>query len=248
MPSAETTHFGYREVSAAEKPRLVRGVFERVARRYDVMNDLMSAGLHRLWKAALVDWLRPRPTMHLVDVAGGTGDIAFRFLAAGGGRASLLDINPAMLAVGRQRARRARVDPQRLDWLCGDGERLPLPPRGVDAWTCAFGLRNMTDVPAALAEARRVLKPGGRFLALEFSRLALPNLEPVYDAYSFRVIPRLGQWVAGDREAYQYLVESIRRFPEQRRFAQMIEAAGFGNVAWRNLAGGVAALHSAWAI
>lgn len=241
------THFGFRAVPAAEKAGLVRGVFDRVARRYDVMNDLMSAGLHRVWKAALIDWLRPRAGMALLDVAGGTGDIAFRFLDAGGGHATLCDINAAMLSVGRGRAAKRGLE-SRLDWLCGDGEKLPLAAARFDAYTCAFGLRNMTDVPAALAEARRVLKPGGRLLVLEFSRIAVPNLEPLYDAYSFRVIPRIGALVARDREAYQYLVESIRRFPDQQRFADMLSAAGFGRVRWRNLAGGVAALHSAWAV
>jgi len=247
MP-AGNTHFGFQDVPRRAKAGLVRDVFDRVARRYDVMNDLMSAGLHRLWKMALVDWLRPRPGMHLLDVAGGTGDIAFRVLDAGGGRVTVCDINASMLAVGRQRAARRRLNPERLAFLCGDGEHLPVASASVDAYTCAFGLRNMTDVPAALAEARRVLKPGGRFLALEFSRLALPNLAPLYDAYSFKVIPRIGAVVARDRDAYQYLVESIRRFPDQAAFARMIEAAGLGRPVWRNLAGGVAALHSAWAV
>jgi demethylmenaquinone methyltransferase / 2-methoxy-6-polyprenyl-1,4-benzoquinol methylase len=247
MPTDSDTHFGFRTVPAAEKAGLVRGVFDRVARRYDVMNDLMSAGLHRVWKAALIDWLRPRAGMALIDVAGGTGDIAFRFLDAGGGTVTLCDINPSMLAVGRARAARRGFE-SRLEWLCGDGEKLPLAAASFDAYTCGFGLRNMTDVPAALAEARRVLKPGGRLIVLEFSHLALPNLAPLYDAYSFRVIPRIGALVARDREAYQYLVESIRRFPDQQRFADMLTAAGFGRVRWRNLAGGVAALHSAWAV
>jgi len=246
--SDATTHFGFRTVARGEKAGLVRDVFDRVARRYDVMNDLMSAGLHRVWKAALIDWLRPRAGMHLLDVAGGTGDIAFRFLDDGGGRASLCDINAEMLGVGRQRAAKRGLGEERLAWLCGNGEALPVASASVDAYTCAFGLRNMTDVPAALAEARRVLRPGGRLLVLEFSRLAVPNLEPLYDAYSFRVIPKIGEWVARDRAAYQYLVESIRRFPDQPRFGGMLEAAGFGRVAWRNLAGGVAALHSAWAV
>jgi len=248
VATAGSTHFGFQTVTRDDKARLVRGVFDRVARRYDLMNDVMSLGLHRAWKAALIDWLRPRDTMHLLDVAGGTGDIGFRFLGAGGGRVSLLDINPSMLAVGRLRAVRAGIGPERLDWLCGDGEALPLGSSSVDAYTCAFGLRNMTDVAAALGEARRVLKPGGRLLVLEFSRLAVANLAPLYDAYSFRVIPQLGALIGRDRAAYQYLVESIRRFPDQDRFQAMIEAVGFARVSWRNLAGGVAALHSAWAV
>ncbi len=244
------THFGFETVPRSEKAGRVRAVFDSVAGRYDLMNDLMSGGLHRLWKSALIDWLRPRADMHLLDLAGGTGDIAFRFLERthGRGHVSIVDINAEMLRVGRGRtARRGRGDGH-VDWLCGDGEALPLKDRAVDAVTIAFGIRNCTDIAAVLAESRRVLRPGGRFLCLEFSHLAVAGLAPVYDAYSFRVLPRLGQMVAGDGAAYRYLAESIRRFPDQDRFAGMISTAGFDVVRYRNLAGGVAAMHSGWAV
>ena len=240
------TDFGYRRVKAEEKARLVRQVFDSVAPRYDLMNDLMSGGIHRLWKAELIDRLAPRPGQTLLDVAGGTGDIAERFLArAGAGFAVVCDVNLSMLNEGRDRA----IDAGRLAdiaWACGDAERLPVPDAAVDAYTIAFGLRNVTDIPAALAEARRVLKPGGRFLCLEFCRVETPLLRQAYDLYSFAVLPLLGAVVARDREAYQYLVESIRRFPPQAELARMMEAAGFDQVSFRNLTGGIAALHSGW--
>ncbi|HEX6958630.1 MAG TPA: class I SAM-dependent methyltransferase [Ferrovibrio sp.] len=258
------TWFGFREVAESEKAPLVRGVFDSVAGRYDLMNDLMSGGIHRLWKASMIAWLAPRPGLHLVDVAGGTGDIAFRILdriggpeaaAASGSRITVCDMTPAMLAVGRDRA----IDRGllagsgsgggwRIGWVAGDAESLPLADRSCDAYTIAFGLRNVTRIDRALAEARRVLRPGGRFLCLEFSRVALPVLAGLYDLYSFRVLPLLGQMVAGDRESYQYLVESIRRFPPQEDLAARIAAAGLGQVKFRNLSGGIAALHSAWRI
>ncbi|MDP6704831.1 MAG: class I SAM-dependent methyltransferase [Alphaproteobacteria bacterium] len=241
--------FGFRRVPKADKATLVRDVFDTVARRYDVMNDLMSLGAHRVWKRALIDWLRPRPEMHLVDLAGGTGDIATRYLSAGGGRVTVVDINGEMLSVGRRRvARRLADGGGEIAWVQGDAERLPLVDGAADAVTIAFGIRNCTDIAAVLREARRVLKPGGRFLCLEFSRLALPGLAGLYDSYSFRLIPGLGAVVAGDRQAYRYLVESIRRFPDQSQFAAMIDEAGLARVNWRNLAGGVAAIHSAWRI
>jgi len=248
-PSAETTHFGFREVPRRAKAGLVREVFDSVAGRYDVMNDLMSLGLHRLWKRALVDWLRPRPGMQLADLAGGTGDIAFRFLelAGGGAAATVVDINASMLAVGRARAGR-HGHAGAVSWTVGDAERLPLADASVDAVTIAFGIRNCTEPAAVLREAHRVLRFGGRFLCLEFSRLALPGLSPLYDAWSFQAIPRIGQLVTRDRDAYVYLVESIRRFPEQERFAAMLAEAGLAQVAWRNLSGGVAAMHSGWKI
>jgi len=251
-PGAHETDFGFRKVPIDEKRRLVRGVFSRVASDYDLMNDLMSAGIHRLWKNEMVAWLRPRPGIEVVDVAGGTGDIAFRILeraggAAAGVRVTVLDANPDMLAVGRERAfDRGLCDG--LDWLCGDAEALPLADRGVDAYTIAFGIRNVPRIEAALAEARRVLRPGGRFLCLEFSHVVVPGLDALYDAYSFNLLPTLGAVVAGDRDAYQYLVESIRRFPDQETFAEMIRAAGLGQVRYRNLSGGIAAIHSAWRI
>jgi len=246
-PGAARTHFGFRDVDADEKPALVRDVFDSVATRYDLMNDLMSLGVHRLWKAALIDWLRPRPGMHLLDVAGGTGDIAMRFLDGGGGRVTVCDLTEAMVAHGRDRA----LDRGRLtgvDWVVGDAESLPFPDASVDAYTIAFGLRNVTGIGNALAEARRVLKPGGRFLCLEFSHVAVPWLAMLYDRYSFSVLPALGAAVARDRDAYVYLVESIRRFPNQDTLVGMIGSAGLERVAYRNLSGGVAALHSAWRI
>jgi len=244
------TSFGYRDVAPQDKPKLVRGVFESVATRYDLMNDLMSGGVHRLWKAAMIDWLAPRPGLRLVDVAGGTGDIAFRVLdrlerRGGPEEIVVCDVNPAMLEVGRDRA----IDAGRLndvDWLCADAEALPLAERSFDAYTIAFGIRNVTRIERALAEARRVLRPGGRFLCLEFSSVRAPVLDRLYEAYSFSVLPWLGTWVAGDADAYRYLAESIRRFPDQATFARMIEDAGLERVSVRNLSGGIAALHSAW--
>lgn len=247
MAPDASTDFGFQRVPLSEKTARVGGVFTSVAGRYDVMNDLMSGGLHRLWKAAFVTWLRPRTGMHLLDLAGGTGDIAFRFLAAGGGRVTVADINQEMLLVGQNRARRRRLAGP-IEWLCANAESLPLPDASLDAVTCAFGIRNMTDKAGALAEMHRVLKPGGRFLCLEFSRLVLPGLEALYDKYSFQVVPRLGRIVAGDEASYRYLAESIRTFPEQDAFTAMLTQAGLGNVSYRNLAGGIAAMHSAWRI
>ena len=250
--SADTTHFGFRDVPVEDKASLVRGVFERVAGNYDLMNDLMSGGIHRLWKAELIGAVAPRPGECLLDVAGGTGDIATRFIAAGGGaeagtRAVICDINTAMLQVGRDRA----LDSGHLaglTWVAGDAEKLPVASGSVDAYTIAFGLRNVTRIDDALAEARRVLKPGGRFFCLEFSRVVVPGVAQLYDLYSFNVLPLLGQVVAGDREAYQYLAESIRRFPPQDELVRRMEAAGLGLARYRNLSGGIAAIHSAWRI
>ena len=248
------THFGYRPVAEHEKTDLVRGVFGSVAGRYDLMNDLMSGGVHRLWKGAMIDWLAPRPGIRLVDVAGGTGDIAFRFLdrvirrghnGAAPARVTVCDLSPEMLEVGRSRSL-ARGLSGYIDWACCDAEALALPDGTMDVYTIAFGIRNVTRIERALAEAWRVLAPGGRFLCLEFSEITVPGLHRLYDAYSFGLIPRLGQWVAGDRDAYVYLVESIRRFPPQDEFADMIREAGFDNVKYRNLSGGIAALHSGW--
>jgi demethylmenaquinone methyltransferase/2-methoxy-6-polyprenyl-1,4-benzoquinol methylase len=241
------TSFGFTPVAPAAKAGLVRDVFERVATRYDLMNDLMSAGVHRLWKNALIDWLVPRPGLSHLDVAGGTGDIAFRLLDRVGGEAemTLVDINPAMLEVGRDRAIDAGWLGQLL-WIAGDAELLPLPDRRFDSYTIAFGIRNVTHIERALAEAYRVLRPGGRFLCLEFSRVTLPGLDRLYDAYSFTVLPALGRLVAGDAASYRYLAESIRQFPDQRAFAGLIRAAGFEQVRVRNLSGGIAAIHSGW--
>ena len=246
--AGERTHFGERTVRLDEKQGLVDAVFHSVADRYDLMNDLMSFGLHRLWKDAFVARLRPPrnlPFRHL-DVAGGTGDIAQRFLArAGQATVIVCDINEAMLRRGRDRA----IDAGRLDgiaWICGDAESLPIPSASVDAYTIAFGLRNVTHIDRALAEARRVLKPGGRYLCLELSPVEMPLLRPLYDLYSFGVLPRLGQAVTGDGDAYRYLVESIRRFPAKAALAEMMEAAGLERVGFTSLSGGIAALHSGW--
>ncbi|MGA1269229.1 MAG: bifunctional demethylmenaquinone methyltransferase/2-methoxy-6-polyprenyl-1,4-benzoquinol methylase UbiE [Gemmobacter sp.] len=244
----ETTHFGFRTVGADQKAGLVQGVFSRVASKYDVMNDLMSAGVHRLWKDAMMDWLAPRPGQRLIDVAGGTGDIAFRFLArAPGASAAVVDLTEPMLAEGRARAEAAAMGGA-LDWVLGDAMALPFADASFDVYTISFGIRNVTRIEAALAEAHRVLRPGGRLMVLEFSRMVSPALQWAYDRYSFNVIPVMGQIVAGDRESYQYLVESIRRFPEQEAFAAMIREAGFGQVRYRNLSMGIAALHSGWKI
>jgi demethylmenaquinone methyltransferase/2-methoxy-6-polyprenyl-1,4-benzoquinol methylase len=216
------------------------------------MNDLMSAGVHRLWKATLVRQVAPRPGERFLDVAGGTGDVAFRLLEAAGGATqgahiTVCDINAAMLSVGRDRAL-DRGLLHGLAWITGDAERLPVPAASFDCYTIAFGLRNVTRIDKALAEARRVLKPGGRFFCLEFSRVNAPLLGQIYDAYSFNVLPAIGELVAGDRPAYQYLVESIRRFPPQEELLRMMAAAGLEHGKVRNLSGGIAAIHSAWRI
>ena len=244
--SGRTTHFGARTVAEDDKAGLVRGVFESVASRYDVMNDVMSAGVHRLWKDAMMDWLAPRDGQRLLDVAGGTGDIAFRFLKrAPGAEAVVLDLTEPMLTEGRRRAEAGRLA-DRLDWVVGDAMALPFGDRTFDRYTVSFGIRNVTRPEDALAEAFRVLRPGGRIVVLEFSQLPNAMLQRLYDAYSFNVIPRMGQAIAGDRESYQYLVESIRRFPDQETFAGMMRAAGFEQVKYRNLSQGIAALHSGW--
>ncbi len=241
--------FGFRRVPEAAKAPLVRAVFDSVASRYDLMNDLMSAGIHRWWKEAMVAWLNPRPGQRLVDVAGGTGDIGGRALprliAREGGGVIVCDANPRMLEIGRARA----LDDGILDgieFLCGDAERLPFADRSFDLYTIAFGLRNVTRLDRALAEARRVLRPGGRFMCLEFTPSVGPALQPLYDLYSFRVLPLLGRIVTGDGDAYTYLVESIRRFPPQDTLCAMIAEAGLERPKFRDLTGGVAALHSAW--
>lgn len=249
--SAGRTHFGFESVPESEKQVRVDEVFSRVARRYDVMNDLMSGGMHRLWKDALVSWLMPPrsgPTWKVVDVAGGTGDVAFRIAEASPvAEVTVVDVNPDMLAVGRQRAEERRLD-DRVSFREGNAEMLDLPDRSVDACTIAFGIRNVTRIDQALAEAHRVLKPGGRFLCLEFSPVDMPILDRLYDLYSFNVIPPMGRIVTGDADSYRYLVESIRRFPDRETFADMIRNAGFSRVAWRALSGGIAVMHSGWRI
>ena len=241
----KTTHFGYEEIPEAEKAGRVRGVFSSVAARYDLMNDLMSGGMHRLWKEHLVDWLAPRPGIELLDVAGGTGDIASRVLdrVRGQGSATVCDMTEEMLAEG---ARRAEARGLAVDWVRGDAMALPFADASFDAVTIAFGIRNVTDPQAALAEMRRVLRRGGRFICLEFSQPAIPALEWIYDRYSFDVIPALGQAVTGDRASYQYLVESIRRFPDAETFAGIVAGAGLDRVRVRTLSLGIVALHSGW--
>ncbi|MEO1749358.1 MAG: bifunctional demethylmenaquinone methyltransferase/2-methoxy-6-polyprenyl-1,4-benzoquinol methylase UbiE [Pseudomonadota bacterium] len=241
--------FGFREVAESEKQERVNDVFHGVARRYDIMNDLMSAGMHRVWKDALVSSLAPskaRP-FHSLDVAGGTGDIAFRIVERSGGNAhvTVLDINGSMLEVGRERALKQGLDAN-TDFVEANAEKLPHENGSFDAYTIAFGIRNVPDINAALSEAYRVLKRGGRFLCLEFSEVDVPGLAEFYDAWSFNAIPPIGKAVAGDDEPYRYLVESIRKFPSQRDFAAMIENAGFKRVTYRNYSGGIAALHSGW--
>jgi demethylmenaquinone methyltransferase / 2-methoxy-6-polyprenyl-1,4-benzoquinol methylase len=241
------THFGFQTVDEDAKAGMVQGVFSRVAARYDLMNDLMSGGVHRLWKDAMMDWLAPRPGQHLLDVAGGTGDIAFRFLRRAGptAQATVLDLTEPMLDEGRRRAEAADLGAQ-LDWTVGDAMALPFADATFDVYTISFGIRNVTRIEDALAEAYRVLRPGGRLMVLEFSQIPNDLLQRAYDLYSFNVIPVMGQIVANDRDSYQYLVESIRKFPDQDRFAAMIRAAGFGQVKFRNLSMGIAALHSGW--
>ncbi len=240
-----TVDFGFRSVPLAEKTGLVRAVFDSVAPNYDRMNDLMSLGIHRMWKQIFVSDLRPRAGDTLLDLAGGTGDISFGWLRRGGGPVILSDINHSMLSVGRDRATERGLIGE-LSLLVANAEQLPLPDRCVDRVSIAFGLRNCTDKPAVLREARRVLKPGGRFLCLEFSRVTVAALAPVYDAWSFQVLPRLGQLVAKDADSYRYLAESIRTFPDQETLAQMFRTAGFGRVTVRNLSGGIAAIHAGW--
>jgi demethylmenaquinone methyltransferase/2-methoxy-6-polyprenyl-1,4-benzoquinol methylase len=247
---SDTVSFGFRTVPEEARQELVNGVFTSVAGRYDLMNDLMSAGLHRLWKDDLVAMLAPPRSdraFHLLDVAGGTGDITLRALgdAGTGTSVTLLDINPEMVEVGRRRVADAGLS-GRVAFVIGNAEALPFPDRTFDAYTIAFGIRNVTHIDRALAEAFRVLKTGGRFLCLEFSACEVPLLDRLYEFHSFEVIPRLGQLAAGDAESYRYLVESIRRFPRQEPFAAMVRAAGFSRVSYRNLTGGIAAIHSGW--
>ncbi len=244
----KTTHFGFQTVEETEKAGMVHGVFTNVASRYDVMNDVMSGGIHRLWKDAMMDWLAPRDGQKLLDVAGGTGDIAFRFLKrAPGATATVLDMTESMLLEGERRSEAAQLA-EKLDWVVGDAMALPFPDNTFDVYTISFGIRNVTRIPDALSEAIRVLRPGGRLMVLEFSQLPNDGLQKLYDLYSFNVIPRMGQAIAGDRDSYQYLVESIRKFPDQDTFASMIRDAGFERVAYRNLSFGIAALHSGWKI
>jgi demethylmenaquinone methyltransferase / 2-methoxy-6-polyprenyl-1,4-benzoquinol methylase len=243
-----TTHFGNREVAEDQKAGMVHGVFTNVASKYDIMNDVMSMGIHRVWKDAMMDWLAPRDGQRLLDVAGGTGDVSFRFLGrAPGAPATVLDMTESMLAEGQKRAEAARMA-EKLDWIVGDAMALPFEDNSFDRYTISFGIRNVTRIHDALDEAFRVLKPGGRLMVLEFSQLPNEGMQKLYDLYSVNVIPRMGQMIANDRDSYQYLVESIRKFPDQEASAAMIRAAGFEQVSYRNLSLGIAALHSGWKI
>ena len=244
----EAGWFGDHAVTPDDKTRMVHGVFDRVARRYDLMNDLMSVGIHRAWKANFVDQVKPRTAERILDVAGGTGDIAFRLKdRTPGADVTICDLTEAMVRTGRDRAF-DRGFVQGLNVVVGNAEALPVADRSVDAYTIAFGLRNVTRIDTALTEARRVLKPGGRFFCLEFSEMVEPVLRRAYDAYSYAVIPKLGELVARDRDSYQYLVESIRRFPKQNELADRMADAGFSHTRWRNLSGGIAAIHSGWRV
>ena len=243
------TSYGFKSVGPGDKQPLVNEVFHKVANRYDLMNDLMSAGLHRLWKDAMVTWLNPpkRPGWKVLDVAGGTGDIAFRIVDAshGNAHATVLDINGSMLSVGRDRAEKKGLSAS-TDFVEANAEELPFADSTFNAYTIAFGIRNVPRIDVALSEAFRVLKPGGRFLCLEFSEVEMPLLDKVYEAWSFNAIPQIGKMVTGDGEPYSYLVESIAKFPNQQNFAAMISRAGFDRVSFRNYSGGIAALHSGW--
>ena len=244
----DTTHFCFETVPEAEKAGKVQSVFTSVASKYDVMNDVMSVGIHRIWKEAMMDWLAPRAGQKLLDVAGGTGDISFKFLKrAGSGHSTVLDITENMLIEGRKRAETAQMV-DNLDWVVGDAMALPFADNSFDVYTISFGIRNVTRPQEALNEAYRVLRPGGRLMVLEFSQIPVPLAQKAYDLYSFNVIPRMGQMIANDRASYQYLVESIRKFPDQETFLSMVQQAGFENTSYRNLSLGIAALHSGWKI
>ena len=244
----QTTHFGFETVPEAEKAGKVQNVFTSVASKYDIMNDIMSVGIHRIWKEAMMDWLAPRPGQRLLDVAGGTGDISFKFLKrAGSGHATVLDITENMLIEGRKRAETDQILDS-LDWIVGDAMSLPFADNSFDVYTISFGIRNVTQPQEALNEAFRVLRPGGRLMVLEFSQIPVPLAQKAYDLYSFNVIPTMGKLIANDRSSYQYLVESIRKFPDQETFLSMVQQAGFENASYRNLSLGIAALHSGWKI
>ena len=242
-------NFGFKKVSKEEKPNLVNKVFDNVAFRYDLMNDLMSAGLHRLWKDSFIDWLAPRKNTHLLDVAGGTGDIAFRFSKKTKNQAkvTILDRNENMLNEGKRRLNVGQIAPD-LEWVCGDAMNLPFKNDIFDYYTISFGIRNVLDLKKCLSEALRVLKPGGRIMILEFSKVENETLNKIYDAFSFNVVPRLGKLIANDAESYQYLIESIRKFPSQEKLASLVSEAGFRLVKYRNLTQGVVAMHSGWKV
>ena len=241
----DTIDFGFRTVQRTDKARLVRSVFDSVSSRYDIMNDLMSGGVHRLWKAAMINWMAPQSNQKLIDLAGGTGDISLRFLHNGGGEACITDINHAMVQAGRKRRDLQRMA-HRLTWCVGNAESLPINNQSADFVTIAFGLRNVTDRQAALSEAYRILKPGGRFLCLEFSHVKNRTLAQLYDSWSFNILPMMGQIIAGDADSYRYLAESIRTFPSKEMLADMFAEAGFAQIRVRSLSAGIACIHSGW--
>ena len=243
------THFGFETIDEQQKPGRVHGVFHSVAKRYDLMNDVMSAGIHRLWKQAMIDMLAPRPGMRLLDVAGGTGDIAARFLdrLQGKGHVTICDFTPAMLQQGRTDKQGFAYN-DHITWVGGDAMQLPFADASFDAYTIAFGMRNVTRIQEALVEAFRVLRPGGRFLCLEFSQMTTPIMQKLYDLYSFNIIPKMGKMITGDRASYQYLVESIRQFPTAKAYQTMIEQAGFSRTSTRIMSSGIVAIHSGWRI
>ena len=244
----QTTHFGFETVPEAQKAGKVQNIFNSVASKYDIMNDVMSMGIHRIWKEAMMDWLAPKAGQKLIDVAGGTGDVSFKFLKrSGSGHATVLDITENMLIEGRKRAEADQML-DNLDWLVGDAMCLPFADNSFDVYTISFGIRNVTQPQEALNEAFRVLQPGGRLMVLEFSQIPVPLIQKAYDLYSFKVIPTMGKLIANDRSSYQYLVESIRKFPDQETFLSMLQNAGFENTCYRNLSLGIAALHSGWKI
>ena len=246
--SQNTTHFGFKTVDESEKAGMVAGLFSSVANKYDVMNDAMSMGIHRVWKDAMMDWLAPRGVLKMLDVAGGTGDVAFRFLKrAPSSHATVFDMTQSMLDAGRTRAEATDMA-DNLDWVCGDAMTLPFDDNSFDVYTISFGIRNITHPQKALNEAYRILRPGGRLMVLEFSQIPNPALQWAYDQYSFNVIPKMGQVIANDADSYRYLVESIRMFPNQETFLNMVRDAGFKNAKYRNMTMGVAALHSGWKI
>ena len=249
MNERKTTSFGFDTVLRSKKAGLVKDVFSNVAFRYDVMNDVMSFGIHRFWKDALIDWLNPQPYQKLLDVAGGTGDISFKFLdrARGMATATVLDMTEAMLIEGKKRGE-SKEFAKNLEWVCGDAMTLPFSDNSFDVYTISFGIRNVVDIEKAIDEAYRVLKIGGRISILEFGKIPDDFLQKIYDKYSFNIIPKLGKIITGDEDSYQYLVESIRKFPEQDRFSKMVASKGFENVKYRNLSFGIASMHLGWKI
>ncbi|MEI7669030.1 MAG: bifunctional demethylmenaquinone methyltransferase/2-methoxy-6-polyprenyl-1,4-benzoquinol methylase UbiE [Pseudomonadota bacterium] len=241
------THFGFKTVDESEKTSLVRSVFDNVASKYDIMNDAMSFGVHRLWKREFINQIEIRDNQRFLDVAGGTGDIAFKLLEKGASHVTICDINQQMLNEGRKRADNANII-KNIEFLCADAENLPIESNSYNIYTIAFGIRNVTHIEKALAEAQRVLAPGGGFLCLEFSQVNQPLFAKIYEQYSFNIIPKIGELIAKDRDSYQYLVESIRKFPPQEKFANMIKEAGFAQVKYKNMSGGVVAIHSGYKI